>query len=54
MVKVIEITLLVEVNERMSTRSPNTVKTGGNGPAWSLNYILKFVWAYLTLFDLKK
>lgn len=35
MVKAIEITLLVEVNERiMSTRSPNTVKIGGNGPAW--------------------
>lgn len=34
MVKAIEITLLVEVNERiMSTRSPNTVKIRGNGPA---------------------
>lgn len=35
MVKAIEVTLPVEVNERiMSTRSPNTAETEGNGPAW--------------------
>lgn len=34
MVKAIEIILAVEVNKRtMYTRSPNTVKIGGNGPA---------------------
>lgn len=37
MVKATEVTLLVEVNEGiMSTRSPNTVKIGGNGPRWKV------------------
>lgn len=54
MVKAIEVTLLVEVNEGiMSTRSPNTVKIGGNGPAWrvtKMQLIYCKIWAYLTLY----
>ena len=41
MIKATEIILVVEVNERtMYTRSPNTVKMGGNGPAWKVLTIL--------------
>lgn len=35
MVKATEILLVIEMSERtMYTRSPKTVKLGGNGPVW--------------------